>query len=111
MTDESFEETFTKLRQRYLEKARARCDAFEAALERLESSATDGADLDELRQSFHKLSGSGATYGFPRVSELGLQGELACDDIRKRSGFVDRSDVDSLRRLVAALRREFDGKS
>lgn len=108
MTDESFEETFSRLRLRYLEKARSRCDGFIAVLERLESTATDGEALDEIRQSFHKLSGSGATYGFPRVSELGLQGELACDAIRKRGGLVRRDDVDSLRQLVDTLRREFD---
>lgn len=108
MTDETFEETFSRLRLRYLEKARARCDGFERALEGLESTAADGDALDEIRQSFHKLSGSGATYGFPRVSELGLQGELACDVIRKRGGLVDRDDVEELRVLVAALRSEFD---
>lgn len=91
-----------------MEKARARCDGFLAVLERLESTEADGEALDEIRQSFHKLSGSGATYGFPRVSELGLQGELACDAIRKRAGLVRRDDVDALRQLVDALRREFD---
>ena len=108
MTDESFEETFSRLRLRYLEKATARCDGFIVVLEHLESTATDGEALDEMRQSFHKLSGSGATYGFPRVSELGLQGELACDAIRKRTGLVGRDDVEVLRQLVDALRREFD---
>jgi len=108
VTDESFEETFSRLRLRYMEKARARCDGFLAVLERLESTEADGEALDEIRQSFHKLSGSGATYGFPRVSEIGLQGELACDAIRKRAGLVRRDDVDALRQLVDALRREFD---
>jgi chemotaxis protein histidine kinase CheA len=108
VTDESFEETFSRLRLRYLEKARARCDGFVAVLERLESTEADGEALDEIRQSFHKLSGSGATYGFPRVSEIGLQGELACDAIRKRAGLVRCDDVDALRQLVDALRREFD---
>lgn len=108
MTDESFEETFSRLRLRYMEKARARCDGFLAVLERLESTEADGEALDEIRQSFHKLSGSGATYGFPRVSEIGLQGELACDAIRKRAGLVRCDDVDALRQLVDALRREFD---
>lgn len=108
MTDETFEETFSRLRLRYLEKARARCDGFDRALEGLESTAADGDALDEIRQSFHKLSGSGATYGFPRVSELGLQGELACDVIRKRGGLVNRDDVEELRVLVNALRSEFD---
>jgi chemotaxis protein histidine kinase CheA len=108
VTDESFEETFSRLRLRYLEKARARCDGFLAVLERLESTEADGEALDEIRQSFHKLSGSGATYGFPRVSEIGLQGELACDAIRKRAGLVRCDDVDALRQLVDALRREFD---
>ncbi len=111
MSDETFEETLGRLRSRYVDKARLRCDGLEAALDALEASASNGEALDELQQSFHKLSGSGATYGFPRVTELGLQGELACDVIRKRATLVSGDEIEALRSFVRELRLEFDESS
>ena len=35
-------------------------------------------DLSNLRESFHKLKGTGRTYGLPEVSELGDMVEAIC---------------------------------
>lgn len=35
-------------------------------------------DIDELRGHFHKLKGTGSTYGIPELSELGLIAEGIC---------------------------------
>lgn len=107
MSDESFEETFTRLRVRYCDKARERCDGLERLLALLEVADIQARVVDELRQSFHKFSGSGATYGFARVSELGLDGELTCDALLKRDTPVSVADVDALRKIVVQLRGEF----
>ncbi|MCC6745683.1 MAG: Hpt domain-containing protein [Acidobacteria bacterium] len=106
MTDESFEDTFLRLRRRYREKAHERLTMLESRLDELARPESSEA-LEEMRQAFHKFSGSGATYGFARVSELGLEGELHCDAMQKRGGPVESTDVERLRNLVGMLRREF----
>lgn len=50
----------------------------------------DAAELGEadafarLERHFHALAGMGATYGFPRISELGDEGERTRDCARWR---------------------------
>jgi chemotaxis protein histidine kinase CheA len=60
------------LREVYRENSRARLAAMRAAFDAL----PDDAALQELRRHFHAFSGMGGTYGFPRVSELGDEGEV-----------------------------------
>lgn len=107
MTDETFEETLARLRVRYLEKARERCARLDGLLEQLVPNDARLDAIEEIRQTLHKFSGSGATYGFPRVSELGLQGELTCDDILKRASEIRHDEIEALRQLVAGLHVEF----
>lgn len=38
-------------------------------------------DVNELRESFHKLKGTGRTYGLPEVSELAAAVEEICKDL------------------------------
>lgn len=73
---------------------RDRCAVELAALEQL---MNDGARSgDELRRIAHGLSGSGGTFGFPRVSDAAA----VIDD-----ALIDRPATDTeLERLIAALR-------
>lgn len=41
------------------------------------------ADFDTLQDSFHRLKGSGKTYGVPDLSKLGELGEKICRDRRE----------------------------
>lgn len=52
--------------------------------------------LEELRQTAHKMRGSGTTYGFPWLSEIGEQLERAAEDgdlDAIRSGLIELEDV------------------
>jgi HPt (histidine-containing phosphotransfer) domain-containing protein len=60
-----------ELRDRYRENSRPRLAEMRAALDALPA---DGARQTLLRH-FHAFAGMGGTYGFPRVSELGDEGE------------------------------------
>ena len=60
-----------ELRDRYRENARPRFAEMRAALDAL----PDEDALQTLKRHFHAFAGMGATYGFPRVSELGDEGE------------------------------------
>lgn len=45
----------------------------------------DRGDLHEIRDSFHKLKGTGKTYGMPEVSELAALVERVCIDTPAQS--------------------------
>ena len=50
----------------------------------LDSLDRDASARERLHRHFHALSGLGATYGYPRVSELGAEGESTGDPARWR---------------------------
>lgn len=66
-----------ELRGEYLVEAPERLARGRAALARLR--AGEHAAADDLRRVFHGFAGSGRTYGFDRVTELGLAGEELAD--------------------------------
>lgn len=39
-----------------------------------------GSDFDTLKDDFHRLKGTGKTYGLPELSHIGEIGELICRD-------------------------------
>jgi HPt (histidine-containing phosphotransfer) domain-containing protein len=61
------------LRARFRENTHPRLAEMRGALE---AASSDTNALATLARHFHALSGMGGTYGFPRVSELGDEGEL-----------------------------------
>ena len=64
-----------ELRVRFRETATVRLQEMASLLDALERDGGDSAALDKLGRHFHALSGLGATYGYPRVSELGDEAE------------------------------------
>lgn len=50
-----------------------------ALLHVLERDREDEASLQKLARHFHALAGLGTTYGYPRITELGEEGEAAMD--------------------------------
>ncbi|MGZ3723603.1 MAG: Hpt domain-containing protein [Bdellovibrionales bacterium] len=66
----SFEEMMKSLQREYLSSIPEKIKVIEGQI--LTS------DTSNLRESFHKLKGTGRTYGLPEVSELGAIVELIC---------------------------------
>ncbi len=66
------------LRIEYLRGAGAGIAQLRQWLGRLAADPADGEALAETLRGFHCFAGSGATYGFARVSEIGRAGEAAC---------------------------------
>lgn len=60
-----------ELRERYRESSLPRLAEMRAALDALPGEEARRT----LARHFHAFAGMGATYGFPRVSELGDEGE------------------------------------
>ncbi|MCB0384432.1 MAG: Hpt domain-containing protein [Bdellovibrionales bacterium] len=59
----NFDDMMKELRTEYLESLPAKLNDLENSLNQ--------EDVDCLREDFHKLKGTGKTYGFPEISELG----------------------------------------
>lgn len=77
-------EDLQKLKEEFLRCTRNRLETIERLVARLERDPGDRAAGDELLRQFHGLAGSGACFGFPRVSELGRQGEALCAKVLAR---------------------------
>jgi len=102
MSDPLLEE----LRGRFRETARVRVCDMAALLDQLESDPSDAAALRLLGRHFHGLAGMGGTYGFPRISVLGDEGESAILTLTKDAGAPDAAAIAWWRELV----REIDGE-
>jgi diguanylate cyclase (GGDEF)-like protein len=101
-----WDDELSALRILYLREARSRLDELDGLLDVLEATGDDARALQDLRRAFHGFAGSGATYGLPAVSALGLAGERRCGAVR--SGPAVASDLRLWRETAAGLRREVE---
>jgi chemotaxis protein histidine kinase CheA len=99
VTSRRFQELAATLRGEFLALAGERAAAMRALLARLDHAPEDQQALAELQLAFHNFAGSGSTYGFPRLSQLGGEGERWCQE-RRAEG---RSLGEGQRREVRAL--------
>jgi diguanylate cyclase (GGDEF)-like protein len=104
---ETWEQALRQLRGRFVRGSPERLGRIAICLERLEKDRADTATLSELRKEFHNLSGLGTTYGFPRVTRLGLRGEAACNTLRSAGATPLAEDLDACRKILDELREQF----
>ena len=102
---QSWEDSLRELRDEFVASSRERLDLMRAGAEALAQDPGDLAARAELRRHFHGLAGSGTTYGFPRITELGLDGErrLLPPEAGPEAPLSER-EVSELRALVDAVR-------
>jgi diguanylate cyclase (GGDEF)-like protein len=99
-----WDDELAELRAVYLREARGRIDELDRVLDVLDGDGADARALQDLRRGFHAFTGSGATYGLPAVSTLGLEAERRCTAVG--AGPAVASDLASWREAVRGLRRE-----
>lgn len=73
----SLDELLKQLKNEYVESLPERLDGIEKL------SQTEPLPWKELETEFHKLKGTGKTYGFPEVSELSALLEISCSQKEK----------------------------
>jgi CheY-like chemotaxis protein len=73
-----FEDELKQLRVEYLQDAWERLRDLEHLLAALDRDPHDREGLEQALRRFHGFAGSGRTHGFPRVTELGEEGECRC---------------------------------
>jgi diguanylate cyclase (GGDEF)-like protein len=101
-----WDKTLQDLRERFLEGSTARLDRIETGLRRLESNPYDVEALADLRLAFHGFSGLGGSFGFPKVTILGIEGEHLCEEFSKRWRTSGPDALAGLGALLDRLRAE-----
>lgn len=94
------------LRGRFRETSRIRLDEMASLLAALERDRADAVSLQKLAKHFHGLAGMGGTYGFPRVSRLGDEGEATIVPFVKRGAAPDTASIARWKTLVAEIASE-----
>lgn len=72
-SDDPLAQQLRQLRREYLRDSSARVDELHLLRARLDQEGP--AALPDIRQAFHRLAGSGGSYGFPEVSSRSRDGE------------------------------------
>lgn len=94
----TMEDQLAKLRAGYADKLDQRIDELSELLKSLSKADSDEkriAILESVRMAAHKLAGSGATFGFPGVTDIARAMEHDCQEVLNNTigyghGFVDR---------------------
>jgi hypothetical protein len=93
------------LRREYLADSAQRVDELRGLLARLAKG--ERVALRELTQAFHRLAGSGGSYGFPLVSTQSRDGERLATRLAAEAGPIADTDIASLRGCVDAIALAF----
>jgi diguanylate cyclase (GGDEF)-like protein len=102
----SFESALRGLRDQFVAGSDERFDRIEKFLSELEARPSNTRALHDLMIQFHGFSGSGSTYGFPRVTILGFEGEGICEALIKAGSPVEKRDLARCRALAEKLKSE-----
>ncbi len=105
----SFEDALRDLRERFVRGSDDRLSRIEEMLLRLEADPADAQALQDLMIQFHGFAGAGSTYGFPRVSALGAEGERLSHLLLKEKVPPEARDRERWKALLESLREELRG--
>jgi diguanylate cyclase (GGDEF)-like protein len=101
-----WENTLQALRQQFIEGSTARLARIQSDLEGLGANPTDGEALADLRLAFHGFSGLGGSFGFPRVTMLGIEGERQCEALTAPGRKPGPKELAAWKDLLDGLRSE-----
>lgn len=93
------------LRAEYLAESPERVRELSAALGRLR--AKDAAALTDLQRCFHRLAGSGGSYGFPLVTDRAREAEQSASRLASTGRPLEREDFALLEQHVLGLADAF----
>ena len=103
--DDPLANALKALRIEYLNGSPRQVADLRALVERAERGEAGG--LDELRRAFHKLAGSGGSYGFPEVSARSRAGEIEAKRLLDATAPVSAAGFATLREMVEAVAGAF----
>ncbi len=97
--------TLEELRKEYLSRWPEKRERFEELLRNFGESGPD--ILKELQTEFHRLAGSGGSYGLPGLSEVGSEAETVLDSMLGPEGGVPEEAGARIRDYIEALDKIF----
>ncbi len=103
--EDAFAQQYRELRREYLADSPKRL----AELRQIEArlAAGDATALGDCRQAFHRLAGSGGSYGFPLVSERSREGEHLVQRLVTAAGPPTSADLAAIDACIAELAGAF----
>lgn len=93
------------LRAEYICEAPERVRELSAALGRLHTG--DASALGDLERYFHRLAGSGGSYGFPEITEHSRTAEHAVGRLAGEGRTLQREDFDIIEKHVLSVAEVF----
>jgi len=103
--DDLLARQLAELRGEYLAEADKRVAELRALRNRLALAPADA--LSGLRQAFHRLAGSGGSYGFPDVSARSRDGEQLAQRLLDGGAAVGQDDLAPFDQCIASVERAF----
>jgi HPt (histidine-containing phosphotransfer) domain-containing protein len=98
MSEDELERLMRELRRQYLAEASDRLRELRDELERVPANPL--GSLQSLRRLFHRLAGSGGSYGLPRVTEESRRGEQLADQLLRSGTNPTPAQISQLRERV-----------
>ncbi len=109
MPELSWEEEFNTLVTEFVEGADTRLGSLRDALYGLQTAPDNLNALRELNRHFHRLAGTGLTFGFAELSALAAQGEELCTERLRTPQPATASDLARYATHIDALQKGFAG--
>ena len=106
-----WQDLLSDLRGPYLRESIAKLDDAESLLRALSARPADTDTLALLLRRFHGFAGSGTSYGFPRVTELGREGESGCVALQHARRDPSPQELSAWGLLLEEIRSELVGRS
>lgn len=103
--DDLLAEQLRKLRREYLADSVTRVEELRQL--RAQLAQGDLAALVGLRRAFHRLAGSGGSYGFPAVSSKSRDGERVIQRLESAGIPVNPGDISALDQCVEDVANAF----
>jgi HPt (histidine-containing phosphotransfer) domain-containing protein len=103
--DDLLAQQLRQLRREYLGDSARRLDELRQLQVRL--TENDHAALADLRQAFHRLAGSGGSYGFPAVSSTSRDGERLAQRLESAGNQIPAADLKAMDDCVESVAAAF----
>lgn len=104
--DEALARQLRRLRAEYLAAATQRVAELHALSARLAADQA-GTTLAQLRQAFHRLAGSGGSYGFPRISAASREAEQLLQHLASQPLPLAGGDLTAISDRIEAIAEAF----
>lgn len=96
----NYDKNFKDFQLLYLKKLYSQLQNLSSMADACGSGIISRAQIEDLKQSVHKLAGSGATFGFPEISEQAFQIEALIDKYMREESSSSQSDLDRIKTLL-----------